>query len=70
MEYILLAGAAAVGAGIYYLFRARDDVQQVAPRYPRYDGRQAQAGLSQRARPESEDVPVDFEKYRVSQLMK
>ena len=55
MEYVLLAGAA-VGAGIYYLFRQH--WQEQHPVQPH----QAQTG----ARVESEEVPVDFGKYRVS----
>ena len=56
MEYVLLAGAA-IGTGIYYLFRQY--WQQQHPVQPR----QAQTG----AHVESEEVPVDFKKYRVSQ---
>lgn len=70
MEYVVLAvGAAAVGAGIYYLFRQhRHDAQQVAFYNMPAHGRQPQAGF-QRAREESGEVlvPVDFGNCRVSQ---
>jgi hypothetical protein len=65
---VTVGAAAVIGVGITfccYLFgqqrqEARDDAQQVA------HGRQPQAGF-QGAREESEEVPVDFENYRVSQ---
>lgn len=75
MEYVLLAVGAAVG--VYLLRqrwqgRARDDIQHnnVVLPTPGH-GCQAQAGF-QRSRlfEEGCTVPADFEKYRVSRLMK
>ena len=72
MDYVLLAvgAAVAISLGAYLIRqcwqgRACDDVQHVV------SGRQAQAGF-QRSRLFEEGcaVPVDFEKYRVSQILK